>query len=168
MRNKFSLTALYTGGLFCKQIGMKARSKARLLAVQFLYQLDVDFDRDLEEALADFWTQQQEKPSNSVVVFANTLVRGVHSHWEELNALIASHAENWIFERISPVDRCILRLAAHEIRHRDDIPPVVSINEAVEIAKILGTDDSPKFVNGILDKIMRETLRPARSSAPSK
>lgn len=145
---------------------MKMRTKARLYAVQFLYQLDVDFDRDLETSLTDFWSQQ-ENVSPQIVTFANTLVRGIHSHWQELNTLIASHAENWIFDRIAVVDRCILRLGAHEIRHRDDIPPVVAINEAVEIAKILGSDDSPKFVNGILDRIMRETLRPARTAAPA-
>ncbi len=146
---------------------MKMRTKARLFAVQFLYQLDVDFERDLEQSLADFWSHQEDA-SPAVITFANTLIRGIHSKWQELNSLIASHSENWIFERISIVDRCILRLGAFEIRHRDDVPPVVAINEAVEIAKVLGSDESPKFVNGILDRIMRETLRPARTASPAK
>ena len=72
------------------------------------------------------------------------------------------HAQNWELHRIAAVDRNILRLAIFEMLHRDDIPPVVSINEAVDIAKKFSTQDSGKFVNGILDKVRAEILRPAR------
>lgn len=75
---------------------------------------------------------------------------------------ITQHAENWDINRMAVVDRNILRLAIYEMLHRDDIPPVVSINEAVDIAKKFSTQDSGKFVNGILDKIKGELMRPAR------
>ncbi len=161
-----TLYALYS--IFNKAMEIMPRRKARLLAVQFLYQLDIDFDRNLEAALADFWSQQKEKLTDSIIEFANSLARGVYAHWAELNASIAAHSQNWIFERISPVDRCILRIAIYEILYRHDIPPVVSINEAIEIAKILSTDDAPKYINGILDRIMRDTLRASRTASPIK
>ena len=77
-------------------------------------------------------------------------------------SIIKKHAKNWELHRIAAVDRNILRLAIYEMLHRDDIPPVVSINEAVDIAKKFSTQDSGKFVNGILDKVKGELMRPAR------
>ena len=95
-------------------------------------------------------------------LFADKLIRGVLEHRPELDARIKQHAENWDLHRMAVVDRNILRLAIYEMLHRDDIPPVVSINEAVDIAKKFSTQDSGKFVNGILDKIKGELMRPAR------
>ena len=76
---------------------------------------------------------------------------------------IKCHAKNWEFHRIAAVDRNVMRLAIYEMLHRDDIPPVVSINEAVDIAKKFSTQDSGKFVNGILDKIRGEVLRSGKN-----
>ena len=76
--------------------------------------------------------------------------------------MIVKYAKNWDIHRMAVIDRNILRLAIYEIMFRDDIPPVVSINEAVDIAKRYSTEESGKFVNGILDKIRSETLRPSR------
>ena len=84
-------------------------------------------------------------------------------HRDAIDEKIKSHAKNWDFHRIAAVDRNIMRLAIYEMLHREDIPPVVSINEAVDIAKKFSTQDSGKFVNGILDKMRGEILRPARS-----
>ena len=81
-----------------------------------------------------------------------------------LTKKIRSPARTWDFHRIAAVDRNIMRLAIYEMLHRQDIPPVVSINEAVDIAKKFSTEDSGKFVNGILDKIRGEILRPARNT----
>ena len=96
--------------------------------------------------------------------FAEPLIRGVLEHRDDLDALMISHADNWDLNRMAVVDRNILRLAAYEMLHREDIPPVVSINEAVDIAKKFSTEESGRFVNGILDKICSELSRPTRTT----
>ena len=95
-------------------------------------------------------------------LFADPLIRGTLDHRDAIDAVITKHAKNWELHRIAAVDRNILRLAIYEMLHREDIPPVVSINEAVDIAKKFSTQDSGKFVNGILDKVQEELMRPAR------
>ena len=163
---------------------MGQRREARERAVQFLFQHDLNPPENLEEALAHFWNSQsgtaiaQEKgvaqwgqkvelpaPTTEEValrLFSDKLIRGVLEHREELDTQITQHAANWDLHRMAVVDRNILRLAIYEMLHREDIPPVVSINEAVDIAKKFSTEDSGKFVNGILDKIKGELMRPAR------
>ena len=96
-------------------------------------------------------------------LFAEPLIRGALEHRDAIDENIKSHAKNWDFHRIAAVDRNIMRLAIYEMLHREDIPPVVSINEAVDIAKKFSTQDSGKFVNGILDKIRGELMRPAQN-----
>ena len=98
-------------------------------------------------------------------LFADPLIRGSLQYRAEVDAVIQKHAKNWEISRMAIVDRNILRLAVYEMLHRDDIPPVVSINEAVDIAKKFSTDDSGKFVNGILDKVRSELMRPSRGQA---
>src|SRR5205823_8413377 len=95
-------------------------------------------------------------------VFADPLIRGTLECRPEMDEVIKKHAKNWDLHRMAAVDRNILRLAIYEMLHREDIPPVVSINEAVDIAKKFSTQDSGKFVNGILDKVKSELMRPAR------
>jgi transcription antitermination protein NusB len=163
---------------------MGKRREARERAVQFLFQYDVNPPAKLEEALDGFWNSQTtgqieaEKgmatwgqevelppPSTdeaSVRLFAEPLIRGVIEHRDECDAHICKHAKNWDLHRMATVDRNVLRLAIFEMLHRPDIPPVVSINEAVDIAKKFSTQDSGKFVNGILDKVKGELMRPAR------
>ena len=163
---------------------MGKRREARERAVQFLFQHDLNPPEDLEAALAQFWGSQQaaaiaedKGPANWGVhtelppptaeeaagrLFAEPLIRGALEHRNEADAVITKHAKNWELHRIAAVDRNILRLAIYEMLHRDDIPPVVSINEAVDIAKKFSTQDSGKFVNGILDKVKGELMRPAR------
>lgn len=89
--------------------------------------------------------------------YAHALASGIVGHLDEIDGLIASTAENWTLERMPIVDRNIIRLATYEIVYRDEIPTGVAINEAVEMAKAFGTDESPKFVNGILGRIASET-----------
>jgi len=163
---------------------MGKRREARERAVQFLFQHDLNPPEDLAGALDQFWSSQRaaalaedkgsatwgqpvELPPPSadeaaVRLFADPLILGALEHREEADAIIRKHARNWELHRIAAVDRNILRLAIFEMLHRDDIPPVVSINEAVDIAKKFSTQDSGKFVNGILDKVKSELLRPAR------
>ena len=163
---------------------MGKRREARERAIQFLFQHDLNPPENLELALAHFWNSQRaaaladekgdakwgekfEMPPPSAEetatrLFADPLIRGALEHRNEADEQIKKHAKNWDLHRIAAVDRNIMRLAIYEMLHRDDIPPVVSINEAVDIAKKFSTEDSGKFVNGILDKIKGELLRPAR------
>ncbi len=163
---------------------MGKRREARERAIQFLFQHDLNPPEDLEAALTQFWSSQEsaaiaedkgvanwgepvELPPPSadeaaVRLFADPLIRGTLEYRNEADAVITKHAKNWDLHRIAAVDRNILRLAIYEMLHRDDIPPVVSINEAVDIAKKFSTQDSGKFVNGILDKVKGELMRPAR------
>jgi len=164
---------------------MAKRREARERAVQFLFQYDLNPSENVDEALNHFWGSQRsaaiadEKTGHahwgqtvelppispeetSLREFAEPLIRGTLEHRLEADELIKKHAKNWELHRIAAVDRNILRLAIYEMLHREDIPPVVSINEAVDIAKKFSTEDSGKFVNGILDKIRSELLRPAR------
>ena len=142
---------------------MGLRRDGREAAVQFLYQVDTHKPADVETALAEFW-RQNEEPQN-VRDFANDLLRGVLEKKVEIDAKIASLADNWDFGRLAVVDRNILRLALYEMLFRTEIPPVVSINEAIEIAKKFSTAESGKFVNGLLDRVKKDLLRPARQAA---
>jgi N utilization substance protein B len=142
---------------------MGLRRDAREAAVQFLYQVDSHVPADLDAALAEFWRQNEYKPN--VQEFANDLLRGVLEKKTEIDAKITSLADNWDFARLAVVDRNILRLALYEMLFRPEIPPVVSINEAIEIAKKFSTAESGKFVNGLLDRVKGELLRPARHAA---
>jgi transcription antitermination protein NusB len=165
---------------------MGQRREARERAVQFLFQHDLNPPENLEEALGHFWSSQSapaiegekasatwgEKaplpaPSTQELgtrLFADKLIRGVLEHRPILDKSIEEHAQNWDLNRMAVVDRNILRMAIYEMLYRDDIPPVVSINEAVDVAKKYSTQDSGKFVNGILDKVKCELSRPARAA----
>ena len=142
---------------------MGLRRDGREAAIQFLYQVDAHKPAHVEEALAAFW-KQTEEPKN-VQTFANDLLRGALEKLPEVDAKIRTLADNWDFERLAVVDRNILRLAVYEMLFRSEIPPVVSINEAIEIAKKFSTAESGKFVNGLLDRVKKELLRPARQAA---
>jgi N utilization substance protein B len=163
---------------------MGKRREARERAVQFLFQYDLNPPEQLAAALDQFWETQRAAAiaedkgtahwgqpvelapptadEAAVRLFADPLIQGTLEHRDEADAIIRKHAKNWELHRIAAVDRNILRLAIYEMLHREDIPPVVSINEAVDIAKKFSTQDSGKFVNGILDKIKGELMRPAR------
>jgi N utilization substance protein B len=120
-----------------------------------------------EEKGAANWGEPVELPpptvdEAAVRLFADPLIRGALEHRDEADGVIKKHAKNWDLHRIAAVDRNVMRLAIFEMLHREDIPPVVSINEAVDIAKRFSTQDSGKFVNGILDKVKGELMRPGR------
>ena len=166
---------------------MRFRRLARERAIQFLFQHDMNPPEAIEVELDRFWKSQTSsaiavdhqpatwgespEPSpptsddNEVRQFGDPLIRGVLDHLGELDAIIREQTRNWDIARIAKVDRNILRLAIHEMLHRDDIPPVVSINEAIDIAKKFSTENSGRFVNGILDKVKGRLMRPARTSA---
>ena len=166
---------------------MGIRRKAREKALQFLFQHDLNPPENLAEALNHFWVSQStgaiqneggkakwnevtELPplsteEASIRVFADPLIEGAITYRDTADEEIVKHADNWKLSRIAAVDRNVLRLAIYELRNRDDIPPVVSINEAIDLAKKFSTDDSGKFVNGILDRVRADLIRPARTPA---
>ena len=132
---------------------MRKRSKARELALKFLYQIDI-IKEDPEGILALFW--QEHRVAKSVKEFTNQVVKGTLEHLSQIDRVISRYAQNWQLKRMAVIDRNILRLASFELLFLEDIPPKVSINEAVELAKKYGDLESSKFVNGILDKIHKE------------
>jgi N utilization substance protein B len=142
------------------------RRLARELAVQFLYQFDLG-GGSLKEALPLFWETQPEV-GDAGRQFAEELVQGVMERRAVIDEHIVKYADNWDLPRIAAVDRNILRLAIYEMLYRDDIPPVVSINEAVDIAKKFSTSESGAFVNGILDRLKAELTRPSRTATSAQ
>lgn len=140
---------------------MRDRRSAREWAIQFLFQRDFNHG-ELEQDLEDFGSVHElpEKAKG----FALRLVRGVIGHHEEIDQLLGQYAEHWDVERMSAVDRNVLRLAIFEMHFRPDIPPVVSLNEAVDIAKDFSGRESGRFVNGILDRALRDLDRPTRTA----
>ncbi len=135
---------------------MRKRTLSREFALQILYQIDITRD-SAEAALDNFWqAHSQEEIDEPVKGFTAELVRGVADNLEAIDQKITQHALNWQFKRIALVDRNILRLSSYELLFRDDIPPKVSINEAVDLAKKYAGLEAGKFVNGILDKIKLE------------
>lgn len=129
---------------------MARRRRSREMAVKVLYQADMS-GASITEAFQLFCQHFGGSEENRV--FARELLDGVQTHLSEVNSLISQFSEHWRLDRMSMVDRNILRLAIYELLSRPDIPAKVSINEAVELGKKFGTEDSGAFINGILDRI---------------
>lgn len=137
---------------------MGARHDGREAAIQYLYLRDINRGMTPGEALENFWTiRNAPDPTRA---FCEELIAGVVTNQEEIDKHIDKHTRNYEIHRLSAVDRNILRLAIYEMKHRTDIPPAVAINEAIELAKNLGSQDSGRFVNGILDSIRMELNLP--------
>lgn len=129
---------------------MKKRTRARELALQFLYQVDIrgaEVTGELDTFLAD------EESDRTASEFAALLIRGTLDNRSTIDERIQSVVQNWEISRMAVVDRNVLRLATFELLYRDDIPPKVSINEAIELGKRFSTQNSGGFVNGVLDKV---------------
>ena len=137
---------------------MGRRRKAREVALQFLYQLDLHDAADPAPHEPEFWGRHPV--DDEARAFADALVRGTKQNQSKIDALISQFAEHWELERMAVVDRNILRAAIYELLWQPAIPPKVAINEAIEIAKKFGTGESSRFINGVLDRIHKE-LRPA-------
>ena len=129
---------------------MGKRRRSREMAVQVLYQVDMA-QGDIAEALRTFY-EHFEAPE-SIREFAIELINGANKYLTEIDGLISRFSEHWRLERMPIVDRNILRLAVFELVYRPDIPSKVSINEAVDLGKKFGSEDSGSFINGILDRI---------------
>ena len=147
---------------------MRKRTRSREFALQLLYELDIA-PSETADVLDDFWKDrtdlaltspekmalEEDKKEPEVRDYTEKLVRGTLENKVSIDAMIERYAENWEIQRMACVDRNILRLATYEILHIDEIPVKVAINEAVELAKRYGEQDSSKFVNGILDRIAK-------------
>ena len=138
---------------------MRKRSKARDWALKILYQTDIT-SRAVDWTIESFLTNEEEEKDREVVEFCKRLVVGVHDNIKTIDEKISQYATNWQLKRMAIIDRNILRLGVYELQYATDIPPKVSINEAVELAKKYGDLESSKFVNGILDKIHKTEVLP--------
>jgi len=136
---------------------MGTRRQAREYALQVLFQSDMNRNRLKQEACIDVLSEKKIDPETRA--FTDALIFGVGENEAEINALIKKYTQNWAPDRIAVVDRNILRFSIFELLYLDDVPPRVTINEAIEIAKTFGSEDSGKFVNGVLDQIHRHILK---------
>jgi N utilization substance protein B len=143
---------------------MSLRRENRTAALQFLYQWSINRPDDLERDLAAFF-RTQDLPREQYG-FAEELVQGVLNHLDEIDAVIRKYSHNWNFERVARIDLAILRLAIHEMLHRRDIPPIVSINEAIDLSKRFSIPEAKRFINGILDQFKLTLDRPLREAGP--
>jgi N utilization substance protein B len=138
------------------------RREGRILAAQFLYQREVGTSSiPLDEALKNLWEQTEAKPE--ACAFAEKRIRAVIEKQAEIDVELKKLVTNWDPSRMAPVDRAILRLALWEMKFADDVAPISALNEAIEVAKALSTEESGRFVNGVLDKARQGLSRPERS-----
>lgn len=143
---------------------MASRRESREWAVQLLFQLDYN-PGELGPAFKDFWSEKQVTAASRA--FVEELVRGVLDNRPAIDTLIGACAQNWSLPRMTGVDRNVIRLSTYEMMFRPDIPPAVSINEAVEVARTLGDVSSSRFVNGLLDRVRREIVASRKDGSPS-
>jgi len=134
---------------------MGHRRKAREYALQGLYMYELS-DTPIEELLKLQWVDK--KIPDNIREFAVTLLNGSVEHMDEIDELIIKHSKNWKFERLSLIDKSILRLSLYAMLYLKDIPVVVTINEGIELGKIYGGESSGQFINGILDAVRKHEL----------
>jgi N utilization substance protein B len=139
------------------------RHDGRVAALQYLYAWSINPPADLAVDLRVFF-EGQDQPRGHYA-FGEELIGGVIANQASIDAKIRELAQNWEFERIAKIDLAILRIAMFEMLHRRDIPPVVSINEAIDISKEFSNADSKRFINGILDRLKDQLGRDARKAA---
>lgn len=132
---------------------MTTRRRAREVVLQVLYEEDVNPLREL--SVADQFLAKRMLHNKPLIAFAQQLLSGVRNHRDELDEMLTKHAANWSIKRMTTIDRNILRMSSYEIVF-GDVPGRVSINEAIELAKRYGNRNSGQFVNGILDRVLRE------------
>ena len=140
---------------------MRGRRENRAAAMQFAYMRAANKDVPLNQLLDSFFETKEEP--REFYGFASELIAGMEEHSAEIDAAISKSAKNWSMDRIARVDLAILRLAVFELLFRDDIPPIVSINEAVDLAKTYSTAESKRFINGVLDNVKNGLNRPLRT-----
>jgi N utilization substance protein B len=142
------------------------RRDGRVVALQYLYAWSLNNPANLLEDLRYFF-ENQEKPREHYA-FGEELIHGVIENIDDLDARIQGLAHNWDFDRIARIDLAILRIAMFEMVYRKDIPPVVSINEAIDLSKQFSNADAKRFINGILDRLKDQLGRDSRKAATNE
>jgi N utilization substance protein B len=139
---------------------MASRRKARILAFQTLYAWDAA-GGEMADLLRFDWLQDEKRESldEEVAAFSRLIVAGALEHIAEVDSSIRSHLQNWTFERLKRVDLAIMRMSAYSLLYQRDIPAQITIDEAIEIAKEYGSEDSFRFINGVLDGIWKSASR---------
>jgi N utilization substance protein B len=138
------------------------RRDGRVSAVQYLYAWSLNHPANLLEDLRVFFTSLEQPREH--YAFGDELIQGTIANLPEIDGRIKALAHNWEFDRIAKIDLAILRVAIFEMLHRPDIPPVVSINEAIDLSKQFSNADAKRFINGILDRLKGELGRDARKA----
>ena len=138
------------------------RRDGRMAAMQYLYAWSINPPGNLEEDLRWFF-ENQDQPRDHYS-FGEEVILGVISHSAEIDGHIRGLAQNWDFDRVAKIDLAILRVAIFEMMYRKDIPPVVSINEAIDLSKEFSNADAKRFINGILDRLKDQLGRDARKA----
>jgi len=138
------------------------RRENRIKAIQFLYMWSLNHPDKLSESLYIFLGNQQRP--RSYYTFSAELAQGTIENHKGIDDKIRLYLENWDFSRIAKIDLAILRLAIYELLFRHDIPPIVSINEAIDLSKIFSIEEAKRFINGILDRCKTDLKRPSREA----
>ena len=163
---------------------MATRRQAREWALQMLFQIDHNPVKDLESAFAEFWQQQVTAQSEDndgrvnrpaaeasadtgevppkIQAFTERVVRGVVNNREAIDQRLTDYVKNWPLHRMGGIERNVMRLAFYELFFEEETPPIVCINEAVDLAKYFSNAEAGRFVNGILDRAAKEVKRPSR------
>ena len=129
------------------------RKKARDNTFKCVYQLEFD-NRDIDRILK--FCYEENESNDDEKEYIDTVLKGVVNNLKDIDSIILSKLKNWTIQRIAKIDLAILRLAIYEIKYMDNIPPKVSVNEAVELAKMYGNSDSKSFINGLLAKVIED------------
>lgn len=132
---------------------MGKRRQSRELVIQFLYLIEMN-EGEVQDQLKLFW--ESHPTAEDVQSFTEEILKDTFDHKEAIDARLEKYSDNWTLSRMTVIDRNLLRMAASEILYSKTVPPKVAIDEAVEIAKRFGSEDSPNFINGILDRILKE------------
>ncbi len=138
------------------------RRDGRVAALQFLYAWSLNAPKNLTDDLRTFFEGCEEPREH--YAFGEEVIHGVIEHCADIDSQIKALAHNWEFERIAKIDLAILRVAMFEMIYRKDIPPVVSINEAIDLSKQFSNADAKRFINGILDRLKGQLGRDARKA----
>ncbi len=135
---------------------MKDRRKAREIALTVLYQFEVGLRDSIEECYKHYLSNNEIR--EPVREYLEPLLKGINEKWDFLNSIIKKYSKGWTLERMLILDRNILRIAMYEMFFKEDVPVKVSINEAVEIARMYSGEESRRFINGILDRVFKNEL----------
>ncbi|MBN2508820.1 MAG: transcription antitermination factor NusB [Spirochaetales bacterium] len=136
---------------------MGSRRKGRILAFQGMFSYEMNPAQT--DVLAFNWLEDERKNTydEQTLVFASLLLKGTLDHVQEIDGIIRSHLEHWDFSRLNKVDLAVLRISVYSLLYQREIPSTVTINEAISISKLYGTDESYRFINGVLDSVKKSS-----------